>query len=56
MSNQEGERVGDVLETLPPRVRDEETRSQADVTPEPAPPLDETDVQPLTDPDETKGG
>ena len=28
----------------------------ADVTPDPAPPLDAVDVPPLTDPDEPKGG
>jgi hypothetical protein len=56
MPNQERDTTPGLVETVPPRARDDEERSQADVTPDPAPPLDDTDVRPLTDPDETMGG
>ena len=56
MPNQERDTIRGVVETVPPRAREDEDRSQADVVPEPAPPLDDTDVWPLTDPDETMGG
>jgi hypothetical protein len=36
--------------------REEKPRAEADVTPDPAAPLDEMDVRPLTDPADTKGG
>ena len=38
------------------RVGDKRERPQADVVPEPPPPLDESQAAPLTDPGDIKGG
>ena len=44
------------IEMIAGRVGDEREHPQADVVPEPSPPLDETEAAPLTDLDDTKGG
>ncbi len=56
MRRDESSTIRDVMEMLARERREERRRSEADVSPAPAAPLDGTDAAPLTDASDTKGG